>query len=102
MFVNISGPELFDLFGDVAQPIIRDNIDMYKLDPGIYYSLRGYEGTTPMYIMHIVGKCLYQNSKGDCSIWEMRPHACRNFELGDEDCNDIRQEANLPAIQTRG
>jgi len=49
----------------------------------------GYVGTAMMEYYRFIGACRYLRN-GECGIYEDRPSACRNFEVGSEDCRKIR------------
>ena len=44
------------------------------------------------------GPCLWLNANNRCGHYEHRPEVCRQFELGGEDCQEVRKAffAKLP------
>ena len=42
------------------------------------------------------GPCPWLNASGRCRHYDLRPEVCRQFEMGGEDCREIRAAHKLP------
>ena len=77
-----------------AKPAPRDILPE-DLPDGVYYSHAGYEGTVYFENIRIVGMCP-NNEDGNCMIYNNRPSACDNYEVGGDDCNKVREFNLIP------
>jgi len=44
------------------------------------------------------GRCPMLDDADRCSIHETKPAVCREFEIGSEKCNELREEAGLARL----
>src|SRR4030042_5537346 len=67
---------------------------------GVFYTSykRKHLGASGFVIVAINGPCPNRTPDGNCVKHDEREHAARNFKLGCEECNAIRQENGLPPI----
>ena len=70
--------------------------------PGVLFSRlrRKHLGDRGFVIVSINSNCPNRQPDGNCSKHEERTHAARNFILGSDECNAIRQEHGLAPVFT--
>lgn len=68
--------------------------------PNVYYVRyrRKHLGNSGFVLVVIVGKCPHLDDEGNCLVHNERSHAARNFQIGNEFCNEIRTEHSLPIM----
>lgn len=64
---------------------------------GVYYSTSSSRGGIIVEWLLIKGVC--PNLKnGACAVYEHRPPACRNFQIGSVECDEVRADHDLSPI----
>lgn len=67
---------------------------------GVYYSTSSSRGGIIVEWLLIKGVC--PNLKnGACAVYEQRPPACRNFQIGSVECDEVRVDYNLSPVPNK-